>query len=168
MEEKKTERNRNRIIIGSHARWFALTADLKRTEQATQRAKFPVRYAHNLNLGIARRAARVHTECAAHAVRPAFPRANVRPKLSAYSSRAATERISNKDRPSDECANVAINMATSRQTVPNQDVKHAAAYRTETLGASNAQSTSARNAKARSVQKGTIRGLTAERLNEES
>jgi hypothetical protein len=48
-------------------------------------------------------------------------------------------------------------MATTRQIVPNHDAKHAVAQTTETLEASTALSTSVRNAKARSVQKGTIR-----------
>ena len=52
-----------------------LTVDLNRTIQVTQRAKITVRYARNL--GIARKEARVRTECATHAVKPAIPRANV-------------------------------------------------------------------------------------------
>jgi hypothetical protein len=88
--------------------------DLNRTIQVTQRAKITVRYARNL--GIARKEARVRTECATHAVKPAIPRAN------------------------------AIH-----------DAKHAAAQTIETLAASHALSTSVRNAKARWIQKGTIR-----------
>ena len=56
-----------------------------------------------------------------------------------------------------KCANVAKNMATTKPIVPNHDAKHAAAQTTEALGASTALSTSVRNAKARWVQKGTIR-----------
>ena len=88
--------------------------DLNRTIQATQRARNTVRYARNL--GIARKEARVRTECATHAVKPAIPRANV-----------------------------------------IHDAKHAAARTIETLAASNALSTSVRDAKARWIQKGTIR-----------
>ena len=88
--------------------------DLRRTEPAAQRAKIIVHYARNL--GIASKEARVRTECAIHAVKPAIPRAN------------------------------AIH-----------DAKHAAAQTIETLAASHALSTSVRNAKARWIQKGTIR-----------
>jgi hypothetical protein len=88
--------------------------DQNRTEQVTQRARNIVRYARNL--GIARKEARVRTECAIHAVKPAIPRANV-----------------------------------------IHDAKHAAAQTIETLAASHALSTSVRNAKARWIQKGTIR-----------
>ena len=93
--------------------------DLNRTIQATQRAKITVRCARNL--GIARKEARVRTECAIHAVKPAIPRANV-----------------------------------------IHDAKHAAAQITKMLGASNALSTSVRNAKVRWIRKGTIR-ITAPR-----
>ena len=85
--------------------------DLNRTIQATQRARNTVRYARNL--GIARKEARVRTECATHA---AIPRANV-----------------------------------------IHDAKYAAVPITKMRGASNALSTSVRNAKARWIQKGTIR-----------
>jgi rRNA-processing protein FCF1 len=88
--------------------------DLNRIIQEAQRAKVTVRCARNL--GIASKEARVRTECAAHAVKPAIPRAN------------------------------AIH-----------DAKHAAAQTIETLRASNVLSTSARNAKERWIQKGTIR-----------
>ena len=49
--------------------------DLNRIIQEAQRAKITVRYARNLR--IARKEARVRTECAPHAVKPAIPRANV-------------------------------------------------------------------------------------------
>jgi hypothetical protein len=49
--------------------------DLNRTEPETQGAKITVRCARNLD--IARKEARVRTECAVHAVKPAIPRANV-------------------------------------------------------------------------------------------
>ena len=88
--------------------------DLNRTIQVNQRARNTVRYARNL--GIARKEARVRTECATHAVKPAIPRANV-----------------------------------------IHDAKHAAVPITKMRGASNALSTSVRNAKARWIQKGTIR-----------
>ena len=90
------------------------TVDLNRTEQATLVARAIVRCARNL--GIASKEARVRTECATHAVKPAIPRAN------------------------------AIH-----------DAKHAAAQTIKTLRASNVLSTSARNAKERWIQKGTIR-----------
>ena len=89
--------------------------DLTRTKPVARRAKVTVRCARNL--GIARKEARVRTECATHAVKPAIPRANV----------------------------IQI------------DAKHAAAQTIETLAASHALSTSVRNAKARWIQKGTIR-----------
>ena len=88
--------------------------DLTRTKPVARRAKVTVRCARNL--GIARKEARVRTECATHAVKPAIPRANV-----------------------------------------IHDAKHAAARTIETLAASNALSTSVRDAKARWIQKGTIR-----------
>jgi hypothetical protein len=69
-----------------------LTADLIRIEPTRKTARTFERCARNL--GIARRAARVRIECAAHAVRPAILRANAHPKLSAYATRAATKRIS--------------------------------------------------------------------------
>ena len=49
--------------------------DLNRTEPVTHAARTTVRCARNL--GIARKEARVRTECAIHAVKPAIPRANV-------------------------------------------------------------------------------------------
>ena len=88
--------------------------DLTRTERATLGAKITVRCARNL--GIARKEARVRTECATHAVKPAIPRVNV-----------------------------------------IHDAKHAAARTIETLAASHALNTSVRDAKARWIQKGTIR-----------
>ena len=48
--------------------------DLKRIEPATQGAQIIVRCARNQ--GIASKEARVRTECATHAVKPAIPRAN--------------------------------------------------------------------------------------------
>ncbi len=109
----------------SHKRWFALTVDLNLTEQATQRARNTVRCARNL--GTARKEARVRTECATHAVKPAIPRANVHPKLSAYSTRAPKKRIGSTTDLATKCANVARNMATARHIVRNHDEKHAAA-----------------------------------------
>ena len=53
--------------------------DLNRTIQATQGARNTVRYARNL--GIARKEARVRTECATHAEQLAILRANVHLKL---------------------------------------------------------------------------------------
>jgi hypothetical protein len=91
--------------------------ELIRIEPTTGIARVIVRFVRNL--GIARRARRVRTECAIHAVKPAIPRANV----------------------------IQI------------DAKHAAAQTIETLGASHALSTSVRNAKARWIQKGTIRTI---------
>ena len=88
--------------------------DLNRIIQEAQRAKVTVRCARNL--GIASKEARVRTECATHAVKPAIPRANV-----------------------------------------IHDAKHAAAQTIEPLATSHALSTSVRNAKARWIQKGTIR-----------
>ncbi len=127
--------------------------DLNLTEQATQRARNTVRCARNL--GTARKEARVRTECATHAVKPAIPRANVHPKLSAYSTRAPKKRICSTTDLATKCANVARNMATARHIVRNHDAKHAAAQITKTLGSSNALSTRVRNAKARWIQKGT-------------
>jgi hypothetical protein len=79
------------------------------------------------------------------------------PNCQPYAARAATKRISSTTALAMKCANVPRNMATSRQIVPNHDAKHAAAQTTEMLAASHALSTSARNANARWVQKGTTR-----------
>jgi hypothetical protein len=70
----------------------------------------------------------------------------------AYAARVATKRISSTTALTMKCANDARNMATTRYNGPNHDAKHAAVQRTETLGASNALSTSARNANARWVR----------------
>jgi hypothetical protein len=96
-----------------------------------QRAKITVRCARNL--GIASKEARVRTECATHAVKPAIPRANV-----IHDAKHA-----------------------AAQTIESviHDAKHAAVQTIETLAASHALSTSVRNAKARWIQKGTIRTL---------
>ncbi len=90
-----------------------------RIEPTTGTARVIVRFVRNL--GIARRARRVRTECATHAVKPAIPRANV-----------------------------------------IHDANHAAVQTIETLATSHALSTSARNAKERWIQKGTIR-ITAQK-----
>jgi len=129
--------------------------DLNRTEQVTQRAKITIRYARNL--GIARNEAHVRTESATNAEQLAILRANVHPKLSTYAIRSPKKRRCSTIDLATKCANVARNMATTRQIVRNHDARHAAALITETLEASNALSTSVRNAKARWIQKGTIR-----------
>ncbi len=151
MEEKKPKRNRNRIIIGSHARWVcahcgseAHGAGYAACENSRALC---AQSGHRQKSGTC--PYRVCSTCGA-------PGLSARECPSASPSASAT-----KTALATKCANVASNMVTSRQTVPNHDAKHAAAYRTETLGALNAQSTSARSAKARSVQTGTIRGLTA-------
>ena len=61
------------------------------------------------------------------------------------------------DRPSDEVCERCQELTTTRHNVRNHDARHAAAPITETLEASNALSTSVRDAKARWIQKGTIR-----------
>jgi hypothetical protein len=91
--------NPNRIIIGSHARWFALTADLSRMEPPTGTARVIVRCARNL--GIARRAASARIECAAHAVRPAMLR-ECRSRTVGVCNRCGDETHQQHDRPSDE------------------------------------------------------------------
>ncbi len=55
-----------------------------------------------------------------------------------------------------KCANVARSTGTTKVAVQNHDAKRAAAQRTKTRKASSALNTSARIAKARSIQKGTI------------
>ena len=55
-----------------------------------------------------------------------------------------------------KCANVARSTGTTKVAVQNHDAKRAAAQRTKTRKASSALNTSARNAKARSIRKGTI------------
>ena len=131
--------------------------DLTRTEQATLGARTTVRYARNL--GIARNEAHVRTESATNAEQLAILRVNVHPKLSAYAIRSPKKRRCSTIDLATKCANVAENMATSRRIVRNHDVKHAVAQITKMLGASNVLSTSVRNAKARWIQKGTIRTI---------
>ena len=132
--------------------------DLNRTEQATLGARNTVRYARNL--GIARKEARVRTECATHAVKPAIPRANVIHDAKHAAARTI-ETLAASHALSISVRNAKarwIPKGTIRTTAPRAPyVKHAAAQTTKTLGASNALSTSVRNAKARWIPKGTIR-----------
>ena len=113
-----------------------------------------VRCAHNP--GIGKKEARVHSEYAAFAMKPAIPRANAHRKVSAYATRATTVHISSEITLATKCANVARNTGTMRRAVRNHDAKRAAAQRTKARLASSALNTSARNAKARSIRKGTI------------
>ena len=86
-------------------------------------------------------------------MRPAILRAKVLTELSAYATRAATERISTTTALGTMSASIPRDVATSRPNVPNHDAKHAAGRTTETHGATNALSTNART-KARRLQKG--------------
>jgi hypothetical protein len=132
--------------------------DLNRTIQVTQRAKITVRYARNL--GIARKEARVRTECATHAVKPAIPRANAIHDAK-HAAAQTIETLAASHALSTSVRNAKarwIQKGTIRTTAPEAlYVKHAAAQTIETLRASNALSTSVRNARARWIQKGTIR-----------
>ena len=129
--------------------------DLTRTIQVTQRARNTVRYARNL--GIARKEARVRTECATHAAKPAIRRANVIHDAK-HAAAPITETLEASSALSISVRNAKarwIPKGTIRTTAPRAPyVKHAAAQTTKTLGASNALSTSVRNAKARWIPKG--------------
>ena len=130
------------------------TVDLTRTEPTRRIVRNTVRCAHNP--GIGKKEARVHSEYAAFAMKPAIPRANAHRKVSAYATRATTVHISSEIALATKCANVARNTGTMRRAVRNDDAKRAAAQRTKARLASSALNTSARNAKARSIRKGTI------------
>ena len=141
--------------------------DLNRTEQATLGARAIVRCARNL--GIASKEARVRTECATHAVKPAIPRANAIHDAK-HAAAQTIETLAASHALSTSVRNAKarwIQKGTIRITAPEAPyvkpyVKHAAAQTIETLRASNVLSTSARNAKERWIQKGTIR-ITAPR-----
>ena len=125
--------------------------------------KITVRYARNL--GIARKEARVRTECATHAVKPAIPRANVIHDAK-HAAAQTIETLAASHALSTSVRNAKarwIQKGTISTTAPEAPyVKHAAVQTIETLRASNVLSTSARNAKERWIQKGTIR-ITAPR-----
>ena len=126
------------------------TADLTRIEPTK---KIAPTFVHcDRNLGMARRAANVRIECAAHTVRPAMLRAKVLTELSAYATRAVTDRISTTTVLGSMSASIPRDVAISTPVVPNHDAKHAAGRTTETHGATNALSTNART-KARRLQK---------------
>ena len=137
--------------------------DLNRTEQATLVARAIVRCARNL--GIASKEARVRTEFATHAVKPAIPRANAIHDAK-HAAAQTIETLAASHALSTSVRNAKarwIQKGTISTTAPEAPyVKHAAAQTIETLRASNVLSTSARNAKERWIQKGTIR-ITAPR-----